>query len=462
MKTIETDVVILGAGTAGLNARRAVVDAGRRWVMVEGLVYGTMCARVGCMPSKLLIAAAERAHDVHGAELFGLRLPPDALRVDGRAVLERVRRERDRFVGFVLEANERLPKEQNLFGRARFSGPTTVIVGEHTRVEARAVVLATGSTPYLPPAFASLPPEVLDTNDTIFERPDLPRSLAVIGTGVIGLELGQAMHRLGVKTTLFSRRGHFAGLSDPDVNTVARAVFEAELDVREAEVETVERVDGGVHLGWHEGRHEHHAVFERVLVATGRRAFVEGLDLHMTGLALDDDGVPRFDPATLQCGALPIFLAGDITGQHPILHEAADDGRIAGKNAALFPEVSAAPRRVPLAITFCDPNVAVVGERYSPEHAVGAVDMSRQGRSRIMGKNAGVIHVYGRRADRRLVGAELCAPRGEHLAHLLAWAIGARLIVDEVLRLPFYHPVVEEGLRTALSQLQRALDAPAG
>src|ERR1700690_687053 len=100
MKTQHVDVAVIGAGTAGLAARREAARLGAAGVLIEGGPYGTTCARVGCMPSKLLIAAAEASHQVAGAGRFGIRVP-DGVRVDGRAVLERVRRERDRFVGFV-------------------------------------------------------------------------------------------------------------------------------------------------------------------------------------------------------------------------------------------------------------------------------------------------------------------------------------------------------------------------
>lgn len=456
MRTIETDVVILGAGTAGLNARRAVAAAGKRWVMVEGTAYGTMCARVGCMPSKLLIAAGERMHDIAQAGLFGIK---SAGEVDGAAVLERVRRERDRFVGFVVEANDRLPKEQNLFGHARFVGPTSVVVDDGVRVDAKAVIIAVGTSPSRPAQFDVLG-DLADTNETVFERLDLPKRLAVIGTGVIGLEIGQAMHRLGVKTRFFSRNDHFGGLTDPGVHESARTILRAELDVCIAPICTVERIGDEARLTSRTSDGDRVEVFDRVLIATGRHPNVGKLDLAQAGIAVDERGAPKFDAGTLRCGDAPVFVAGDITGAHPLLHEAVDDGRIAGANAALVVDggvLTAATRRVPMAITFCDPNIAVVGERWSPEHAIGEVDFGRQGRARIMGKNAGVTHLYGRRTDRRLVGAEMCGPSVEHLAHLVAWAVQSGLTVEQTLALPFYHPVVEEGLRTALQDLAQNL-----
>ena len=135
MRTVDVDIAILGAGTAGLNARREAEKAGRSWVLIESGPYGTTCARVGCMPSKLLIAAADAAHAARDAARFGVHA--EGIRVDGRAVMERVRAERDRFAGFVVESTEALPADQRLRGTARFVGPTTLQVDDHTRVEAR-------------------------------------------------------------------------------------------------------------------------------------------------------------------------------------------------------------------------------------------------------------------------------------------------------------------------------------
>ncbi|MCC6625340.1 MAG: dihydrolipoyl dehydrogenase [Deltaproteobacteria bacterium] len=459
-RTLDTDVVIIGSGTAGINARREVERAGKRWVVVEGGAYGTMCARVGCMPSKLLIAAGDRRHEILGSDVFGIHVDHAAVQVDGRAVMQRVQRERDRFVGFVLDANDRLPRTQNLQGRARLVSTTSVLIEDHTRVDARAIVIATGSAPTVPPELAALGDRLL-TNETVFELPDLPSSLAVIGTGVIGLELGQAMHRLGVRTTLFSRHGSFAGLTDPEVHARARAHFCTELDVRLGSVVAAERADGGARLRWLEADGPREGVFEYVLAATGRHPEVAGLGLELLGLALDARGVPLHDRATLQCGDAPIFLAGDVTGDLTVLHEAVDDGRIAGRNAARFPDVEPGARRTPMAVVFSDPNCAFVGRRFTeldPDAtAIGEVSYDNQGRSRMAAKNTGLVRMYGARADGRLIGAELFGPRMEHMAHLLAWSIQSGLTVDQMLAMPFYHPVFEEGIRTGLQDLQRRM-----
>jgi dihydrolipoamide dehydrogenase len=226
METRQVDVAIIGAGTAGLNARREVEKTGATPVLIESGPYGTTCARVGCMPSKLLIAAADRAHEVATAAGFGIDVR--GVDVDGPRVLERVRQERDRFAGFVLRDTEGLPVEQRVLGRARFLGPTTLQVGDHTRVEARSVVIAAGSSPVIPPPFDGIRDHVM-VNDDVFELRDLPASLAVIGTGIIGLELGQALARLGVEVTFFSPSDTLGPVSDPGVRQIVREVMSDEL-----------------------------------------------------------------------------------------------------------------------------------------------------------------------------------------------------------------------------------------
>jgi dihydrolipoamide dehydrogenase len=155
----------------------------------------------------------------------------------------------------------------------------------------------------------------------------------------------------------------------------------------------------------------------------------------------------------MQIGSLPVFIAGDADARAPILHEAADDGWIAGHNAVRdTPDCFA--RRTRLGIVFTDPEIAVVGRRFADlresETAIGSVSLAGQGRLRMSDSDRGVIRVYADRTTGRLIGAELCAPSGGHIAHLLALAVQQQLTVADLLRLPYYHPVVEEALRSAL------------
>ncbi|OZI22619.1 dihydrolipoyl dehydrogenase [Bordetella genomosp. 7] len=462
MKSLHTDVAVIGAGTAGLAAYRAARGAGKRALLIEGGPYGTTCARVGCMPSKLLIAAAEAAHGAAHAKAFGVHID-GAVRVDGREVMDRVRRERDRFVGFVLQGVENIPAQDKVAGYARFVSDTVLRVDDAIEIQAGNVVIATGSRPSVPASFAALGDRMV-INDDVFAWQDLPRSVAVFGPGVIGLELGQALARLGVRVRVFGVSGSLGGISDPDVRQRARRVFQDEFYLDpDARVLSTARVGDQVEVRFLAlDNTEKTEYFDYALVATGRKPNVDGLDLHQTSIELDARGVPLFNRDTLQAGQSPIFIAGDANADVPLLHEAADEGRIAGMNAARFPDVQPGLRRAPLAVVFSDPQIAVVGTPYarlaSGSFVTGEVDFGDQGRSRVMLKNKGMLHVYADIESGVFLGAEMVGPAAEHMGHLLAWSVQQRMTIGQMLDMPFYHPVVEEGLRTALRDAAARLE----
>lgn len=459
----EADVAIIGVGTAGMVAYQRVRKVTDKVVLIESDQYGTTCARVGCMPSKLLIAAAENVHNMQLGELFGVSA--GGITVDGKRVMERVRTERDRFVGSVVRSVEKFPEEHRLMGHARFAGPNRLLVGDHTEVHAKRVIIATGSRPNIPGVLKDAKDRLV-VNDDIFEWQDLPESVAVFGPGIIGLELGQALARLGVRVRMFGRGGSIGPLQDDVLRDYALKTFSEEFPLEpEADVKKVERVDNGVAITYSSGDSgEKTETFDYLLAATGRRSNVDGLDLQNADIELDDKGSPVFDTHTMRCGDSHIFIAGDANNTVPLLHEAADEARIAGDNAAAYPDVRTGLRRTPLAIVFTDPQIAMVGltisqvdERCRGRYAVGEVSFEDQGRSRVIGKNKGLLRVYGEHGSGLFMGAEMFGPGAEHIAHLLAWSAQQRMTVSQMLEMPFYHPVIEEGLRTALKDLNKNL-----
>jgi dihydrolipoamide dehydrogenase len=458
MKQRNVDVAVIGAGTAGLAAYRAAVAAGAKAVIIEGGPYGTTCARVGCMPSKLLIAAAEAAHVASRWPAFGMELH-GSVAIDGTAVMKRVKAERDRFVGFVLKGVEHIPADDKVRGYGKFIDDHHLVVDDQVMIAFKSAVIATGSSPTIPPFLTSLGDRVI-VNDDIFEWNNLPRSVAVFGPGVIGLELGQALARLGVKVQMFGRLGHLGPFSDPVIRDYATKTFQEEFHLdTNVKVKGVERTATGVKI-----RHvdctgsEAKIDVDYVVAATGRTPNVKNIGLENTLAPLDNRGVPFFDRHTLQSGSSNIFIAGDVNNDVALLHEAADEGKIAGANAARFPDVQRGARRVPFAVVFTDPQIATIGRSLgdlSPgSFVVGEVSFEGQGRSRVMLKNRGLLHVYADIETGHLLGAEMFGPDAEHIGHLLAWVVQLGLTVEEILALPFYHPVVEEGLRTALRDAQ--------
>jgi len=442
MTPIECDVAVIGAGTAGLAAERHARKAGARTVIIDPAFRGTTCAAVGCMPSKVLIQSGEVAHAARTAEDFGILANPQ---VDGRAVMQRVRRLRDHFVNGVKEGFEDIPMK--LMGKACFTSATTLTLDTGQEVRAKAIVIATGSSPLVPEAYQTLG-SVAMTTDTVFEMEDLPKSLAVIGGGPVGTELAQAFARLGVKVALFDEGGSVAGLKGSEAQRMVD-LLRAEMDVH-LDVSPRPRPEGDAAvIEWEAGAF--HA--EKVLVAVGRPPNLKALNLEATGLELNDHGVPIYDRDTMQCGNSSIFIAGDADHDRPLLHEATAEGTIAGANAASYPEVQKAQQKVPLAITFTHPNVAAVGK--VPEGAktvIGHADYSDQGRARIEGRNAGFVRLEADDTG-RILAATLCIPEAEHIGHYFALAIGAGMTAADLLNQPIYHPTLEEGLRAALAEI---------
>lgn len=465
MKELQTDVVVIGAGTAGLSAYRNAKQFTQNVLMIESGPYGTTCARVGCMPSKLLIAAAEAAHSIEMAPAFGVHSSKPV--IDGKAVMARVKSERDRFAGFVVEAVDEIPSEDKIRGYAQFLDANRVQIDEHTIITAKRFVIATGSRPSYPGVFNNFGDRLI-INDDVFDWDDLPESVAVFGPGVIGLEIGQALHRLGVKVKLFGVGGAIGPLTDPVVKGYANTVFAEEFYVdTDSNVSDMKKVGNKAQLTYTDKQGvKHTEQFDYVLAATGRVPNTDKLGLENTGIELDERGVPTADAHTMQCGDSHIFIAGDASNMIPLLHEASDQGTIAGQNAGRYPQVRAGLRRAKIAAVFSDPQIAMVGESFKEISQrlgscncfeIGEVSFENQGRSRVMLKNKGHMRVYAEHGTGLFLGAEFIGPQAEHIAHLLAWAVQNKMTVPQMLDMPFYHPVIEEGLRTALRDLNAKL-----
>lgn len=369
-EVLRCDVAVIGAGTAGIAAERSARSNGANTLLVDPRFDGTLCANTGCMPSKLLIAAAHEAYRVGKAEMFGVRVRD--VKVDGPAVMRRVRDERDRFARMTRESLAELPEKTRVHAYARFIGPTRLGLSDGREVEAKAIVIATGAKPVVPPAFAKRG-QLVKTHETIFELEDLPRRLAVVGAGPIGLELSQAFARLGVDVSLFDKSDNIGKVRCARVHAALREVIEGELKLHLGGDVEPEKSGETVTMRW-SGGDSGKAKFDLVLAALGRPPHLDGLDLENAGLRCDDDGVPCHDRVTMRCGESPVFIAGDVAADIPLLHEASMDGAIAGRNAAAFPCETKATRNVPLSITFTDPPTASIGRAEEDGAITGTVD----------------------------------------------------------------------------------------
>ena len=444
--TRKVKVAVVGAGTAGLNAMAQVRRVTDEFVLINGGQLGTTCARVGCMPSK---AAIQVADDFHRRAIFereGIE-GGDGLSVDLAEAFEHVRDIRDILVDGVLSHSTDEMGEEFIDGYAKFVEPGVLEVNGE-RIEAESIVLAAGTTPTVPKDWKRFGDKII-TTDEFFEIEEWPKSVAVIGLGVIGLELGQALARMGVEVTGFDVLDTIGGIDDPEVAKVALDLVGKEFPMHLGTAAEIAEEDGRLRVT----AGEHSVLVDRVLAAMGRRSNLRSMDLDKAGIELREDGLPDFNPNTTRVGSSRVFVAGDADEYRQILHEASTEGRIAGYNAVREEPVAFA-RAVPFGICFTDPNICQVGARLSEldEDAivVGEMKLGPSGRALIMGKNKGLVRIYARKIDGRLLGASLCTAKGENLAHLIAWCIEQNLTVRDMIAMPFYHPTIEEVLQSAL------------
>lgn len=455
MRERKVKVAVIGAGTAGMSAFREALKVDGNCVLINGGPYGTTCARVGCMPSKVFIQAA---NDFYFRRFFrkqGIK-NSDILDLDRTTMLRHVRTMRDHFVAGVLASVEKLG-DKNIRGFARFIEPTVLEV-EGTKIRAEAVVIASGSTPIVPPAWQGFGNRIITTED-LFEQDNLEDEMGVIGAGMIGLEMGLALHRMGISVTMVEKTEFMGGLSDPVVNRYAVKAISGELTLHLGQKADLHQK--GDHLQLSCGSAQ--CAVGKALVAMGRKPNLEHLELAEAGIQLDDRGLPEVDPHTLKIKNVPVFLAGDVNTHRPVLHEAADEGRIAGYNAVRS-RIRRFRRRIPLSIAFTQPDMVTAGKPYKDmekePHIIGEATFDHQGRSRMMHKNSGILRIYADPRSGKLMGAEMMAPEGEYIGHLLAWAIQKGMTAFEVLNMPYYHPTVLEGLRTAIRDLTRKVEGP--
>lgn len=475
--TRKVSIAIIGAGTAGQNAFSQAQKTTENIVIINDGFWTTTCATVGCMPSKLLIAAAERAHEASHSAEFGVRAD---VQIDGKQVMARVQTERDYFASHVKKQVESWPTHKKISGRARINEQGMIEVNDEL-IAADKIIIATGSTPFIPDGWADKLGDTMLTSDSVFELTDLPTSMAVIGAGAIGLELAQAFTRLGVDVTLFNRLNRVAGLQDNDINNKAIDCLSHELTLRLGS--TITDVGTQVNTQINE-THKISAAFidyedsagkaqqwqgEYVLIATGRRNNIKQLGVENLGVELDDKDRPKnLSKKTGQIGDLDVYIVGDANAHLPLLHVASDEGYSAGsmvcdnKKAAHI-----RPPATPFSIVFCSPQIVNVGmslpdiqQDANLEYVIGSVSFDNQGRSRVMGVNCGLLHIYACKKTDKILGASMVGPDAEYIGHILATAITNELSVKRMLDTPFYHPTILEGLRTALRNVQYKMEIP--
>jgi pyruvate/2-oxoglutarate dehydrogenase complex dihydrolipoamide dehydrogenase (E3) component/uncharacterized membrane protein YdjX (TVP38/TMEM64 family) len=426
------NLVVVGAGTAGLVSAAGAAGLGARVALVESHLMGGDCLNMGCVPSKALISAARAAASARHAGDLGVRV--GSVDVDFPAVMERMRRLRARLAP--IDGVERFTTMgvDVYLGAARFTGPTTVLVDGRTLEFTRAVV-ATGARAAAPP-IPGLEETGYLTNETVFWLTDLPRRLVVIGAGPIGCELAQTFRSFGSDVTVIHMDAHVLPRDDAD----AAAIVERRLSadgvrlVHGARIGHVARRGADVAVTWEAAGATGEVVADRILVAVGRAPNVADLGLETAGVRYDGTGIVVDDH--LRTTSSRIYAAGDVASRFQFTHVADALARIAIQNALFgtFGRKKASALTVPWC-TYTTPEVAHVG--LSPRDAADrgiatstiTVPMHDVDRAVLDGDEEGFLRVHLREGTDKLVGATLVAARaGDMISELtLAMAAGAGL-----------------------------------
>lgn len=446
------DLVVLGGGTAGLIASIYAARAGARVVLVERAEQpGGDCLFTGCVPSKSLLASAQRAHDMRTADRLGV--DPVEPSLDLTRVMERIQEVIGR--AGVRDTAEHLGSEGVEVVRApgRFARPGVVDAGGRALLY-RAAIIATGSQPAVPPIPGLAGAEFL-TSETVWDLRELPARLTVLGGGPVGTELGQAFSRLGSRVEIVEASAGLLPTEDPEAGRLIGDALAGEgVEVRlGTEVSRVESQDGG---GGLLQAGQDRISYERLLVALGRKPAGEDIGLANVGVEVDARGFVKVD-ARLRTTGDRIWAAGDAVGGMNYTHVAGHQGLTAMANALFRARRSFDPLTVPR-VAFTDPEVGAIGlseaearERLGREPLVLRHDYAESDRALTAGTASGFAKlVTGRRG--RVLGATVVGPAaGESIAEIaVLMARGGTAADLSQVMLPY--PTYAEGPARAAEQ----------
>ena len=421
------NLVVIGAGTAGLVTAAGAAGLGAKVALVERHSLGGDCLNVGCVPSKAIIRSARAAFDLADAERFSISAN-GGTRVDFAGVMERMRRLRAQISHHDSAERFRDLGVDIFLGEARFSGPDTVEVDGKT-LRFKKAVIATGARPIAPPAEGLVEAGFL-TNETVFSLTEKPDRLVVIGGGPIGCELAQAFRRLGSEVDIVGRAPQFLPREDPEAAAILETAFKNEginiwLGTSLKRVTT----DGAkklVHI--EKGGVEKVIKADEILVGAGRAPNVEGLNLEAVGVKYDKRGVVVDD--NLRTTNPRIFAAGDICLNFKFTHTADAAARIVIQNALFWGRKKLSALTVPWC-TYTDPEIAHVGlyeadaEKQGIEVDTYTREFGEVDRAIVEGETEGIVKVHVRKGSDKIVGATIVARHaGEMISEITLAIVG--------------------------------------
>jgi pyruvate/2-oxoglutarate dehydrogenase complex dihydrolipoamide dehydrogenase (E3) component len=457
------NLVVIGAGTAGLVTAAGAAGLGARVALVERDRMGGDCLNVGCVPSKALVRAARAWADVRGAGEHGVRVP-EGVQVDFAAVMDRMRRLRASIAVADSAARFRDLGVDVFLGEGRFTGRDTVDVGGRT-LRFRNAVIATGARAAAPP-IPGLAEAGYLTNETVFDLTQLPRRLTVIGAGPIGCELAQAFARFGSLVTLLDTEPRVLPREDPDAATHIHHAL-AHDGVRLLllnNLKRVERIAGGDRLHVEGAGGSTTLVADAILVAVGRSPNVENLGLEQAGVEYDTRTGVRVDDR-LRTTNRRIFAAGDVCSPLKFTHNSDFQARVVIQNALFLGRARASRLVVPWC-TYTDPEVAHVGLDEAQARARGiavrtfAQHLHDVDRAVLDGETDGFVKVHVRAGTDTIVGATIVARHAGEMLPELTMAITRGIGLGALASVIHTYPTQAEAIRKLGDAYQRTRLTP--
>jgi len=456
------DLVVLGAGTAGLVTVAGAAALGARVAIVERGLMGGDCLNVGCVPSKSIIRSSRAWADARASVGYGVRGDGKA-DADFAAVMARMRRVRAKISAHDAAARFRDMGVDVYFGEGRFEAPDFVVVGDR-RLKFRRAVIATGARPAVP-AIPGLAEAGFLTNETVFNLTERPRRLAVFGAGPLGCELAQAMARLGSEVTIIERGTQLLPREDADAAAIVAEAFRRDgVDVRfGAAVGKVSVSPDGKVLHCSRGGREEAIAVDEILVGAGRAPNVEGLNLEAVGVEFDTRTGVHVDDM-LRTTNRRIFAAGDVCLEHKFTHAADASARIVVRNALFGGRKKLSSLVIPWC-TYTDPEIAHVGmyEKQAQERGLTVETFTRRfddvDRPVIDGEEEGLVKIHATPKG-EIVGATVVARRAGEMISEITLAIAKGVTLAEISSLVHPYPTASEAIRQAADAFNRTRLTP--
>lgn len=456
------DVLVIGAGPAGVTAALRAADLGATTTLVAHAELGGMAANDGPIPVRTLAHAARLLREARQLEQYGIATGAPTL--DYSKLLVRVRE-------VVAEARDRAAYREQMAsagvvlheraGAARFVDANTVETLSGLRLRADKIVLCTGGKSRqltVPGA------ELTATHSDAWSLESVPASMIVIGGGATGAQVASIFSSFGAKVQLFQSGSRIIPTEDEDVSAAVAAAFrDAGIVVREqfGEIESFEAAPNGVRMNFANGGRRERAEAAVVIVAVGWSADTSGLALDVPAVALDARGFVRVD-SYLRTSASHIFAAGDVTGRLMLVPQALQDGFIAATNAVLGLTIELEPRPSPIG-SFTDPEYAQVGlteakARAAHNVSVAVARFDAAVRTIIDGRTTGFCKLIVDKASRRILGCHVVGERAVDIVQVAAVAMSARMTVDALARVPLSFPTHAGILGRAAARATRDLN----